>query len=225
MAATKIEEIEPRIAEKLTASLKSVLAELRYHLPENYEPRISLLDANRRKKRSNASADHWSPESGRIEIRFEPSRTETRAGVAGAIAQSQSPHKPSQTEGDLDQDQAQPELLKHLIKSLDSAESRPGWNFVPLRKFRDEIFPAEHTSSTDVERRSVLRCAIDKKLILIGKVENPKAPAFPVTTIRLNRLNSEVQNLLGTSHYQSLDFHPVRITGEPLSATILRERR
>ena len=114
-----------------------------------------------------------------------------------------------------------------LINALARAESRPGWSFVPLRKFRDEILGAEHLPSlrTEVERQSVLRSAIDKKLVLVGKVPNPKTPEFPVTTIRLNRLMPEVQQVLGTSNPADLDFHPIDIRGEPLSATILRERR
>jgi hypothetical protein len=40
----------------------------------------------------------------------------------------------------------------------------------------------------------------------------------------LNRLLPEVQEVLGTPK-RSLDFHPIHIKGEPLSATILRERR
>ena len=113
-----------------------------------------------------------------------------------------------------------------LLKALDRAESTPGWSFVSLKKFRDEILPLEDVPSirSDVERQNVLRSAIDKRLILRGKVENPKSPQFPVTTIRLNRLLPEVQEVLGLPE-KNLDFHPIHIKGEPLSATILRERR
>ena len=30
-----------------------------------------------------------------------------------------------------------------LLRALDRAESTPGWNFVSLKKFRDEILPLE----------------------------------------------------------------------------------
>jgi len=56
-------------------------------------------------------------------------------------------------------------------------------------------------------------------------VPNPKSPQFPVTTVRLNRLMPEVKVVLGQNGSSDLDFHPVEIAGEPLSATILRERR
>jgi hypothetical protein len=113
-----------------------------------------------------------------------------------------------------------------LIRALDRAESTPGWSFVSLKKFRDEILPVENISylDSDVLRQNALRYAIDKRLILRGKVQNPKSPQFPVTTIRLNRLLPEVQEVLGLPK-KDLDFHPIHIKGEPLSATILRERR
>ena len=70
----------------------------------------------------------------------------------------------------------------------------------------------------------MLRSAIDKRLILKKPVPNPKSPQFPVTSIRLNRLMPEVQEVLGHPK-RDLDFHPIHIKGGPLSATILRERR
>lgn len=109
---------------------------------------------------------------------------------------------------------------------MDDAESTPGWNFVSLKKFRDEILPSANVPSirSDVERQSVLRSTIEKRLILKKPVPNPKSPQFPVTSIRLNRLMPEVQEVLGLPK-KDLDFHPIHIKGEPLSATILRERR
>ncbi|MGA7630822.1 MAG: hypothetical protein WCB11_08635 [Terriglobales bacterium] len=116
-----------------------------------------------------------------------------------------------------------------LIKALDRAESTPGWKFVSLKKFRDEVLPYEPTAPgvfqpSDVRWQDAIRSAIEKRLILVGKVPNPKSPQFPVTSIRLNRLLPDVQEVLGHAK-QDLDFHPIHIKGEPLSATILRERR
>jgi hypothetical protein len=120
-------------------------------------------------------------------------------------------------------------LANRLLRALDRAESTPGWNFVSLKKFRDEILPSEPFSPgafqpADVHWQDAIRSAIEKRLILVGKVPNPKSPQFPVTSIRLNRLMPEVQEVLGLPK-RDLDFHPIHIKGEPLSATILRERR
>jgi hypothetical protein len=230
---TRIEQVEPQFAQKLDSPLKNVLQELRYSIPENSSLRVSLLDASGRKKRSDAAADNWSPETGRIEIRFEI----PRSGDKEVTADSVSPVRSSPASGgELSGSgatrsnyvhPAETDLVQALVRALDHAEAKPGWNFVPLKKFRDEILPSEHIPSmrTDVERQNVLRSAIEKRLVLVGKVPNPKAPEFPVTTIRLNRLLPQVQAILGTLNTPDSDFHPVEIRGEPLSATILRERR
>jgi len=219
----KIEQLEPQLAQKLGVPLKSILHELQHSVPEHYQVRISLLDANRRKKRSDASADNWSPDSGRIEVWFEPG--DAQAAVSQPASARNDRSKQSEPGVDVHPSEADP--LRVLVAALDRAESRPGWNFVPLKKFRDEILPAELVPSmqTDVERQNVLRSAIEKRLVLVGKVPNPKAPEFPVTTVRLNRLMPEVKTLLGQTVDADLDFRPIEIRGEPLSATILRERR
>lgn len=228
----KIEQLEPQLAQKLGTPLKNILRELQRSVPEHYQVRISLLDAKRRKKPRNASADNWSPESGRIEVRFEPGNdvagesptefpslqsTEPSSTSTNGVAQEMYVH-PSEAD-----------LLKALVKALDKAESKPGWNFVPLKKFRDEMLSTEHVPSmkTDVERQSVLRSAIEKKLVLVGRVPNPKIPEFPVTTVRLNRVMPAVKSILGEQddEAEDLDFHPVEIRGEPMSETIIRERR
>jgi hypothetical protein len=223
----KIEQLEPQFAQKLDTPLKHILRELQYSIPDNYKSRVALLDSTGRKKKSNASAENWSPESGRIEIRFEPIRAEQKSPAqskSDAVENASLSGKP--VPGTYIHP-AEADLLTLLVKTLNRAESKPGWNFVPLKKFRDEILPAEDPSSmrTEVERQNVLRSAIDKRLILVGKVPNPKAPEFPVTTIRLNRLMPEVQRIIGGAQNSALDFEPVEIRGEPLSTTILRERR
>ena len=225
-----IKDVEPELAKKLVEPLRNALRNLSYSSPEHYQIRVFLLDERGRKKRSNAAAQSWSPDSGRIEIRFEPTsqeqeelcsqtprRTENTTsseheGSAAKLADS-SPHlHPAEAE---------------LLRALNRAESKPGWNFVLLKKFRDEILPQEHLTSmrTQVEQHNTLRSVIEKRFVLLGKVPNPKSPQFPVTTIRLNRLMSEVRVALGQKANADLDFQPVEIQGEPLSATILRERR
>jgi len=212
----RIDQLEPELAQKLVSPLRNILHELRYAVPGQYQLRVSLLDANGRKKRSDASADNWSPESGRIEIRFElPPESRKIAGPAvphGAEMKSSSES-----------------LEAKLLRALDRAESTPGWNFVSLRKFRDEILPREPFAPgafqpTDVHWQEAIRVAIEKRFILVAKVPNPKSPQFPVTSIRVNRLMPEVQEMLGQPR-KDLDFHPIHIKGEPLSAIILRERR
>ncbi len=222
-----VKEVELEFGRKLDNALADILQELGYTVPQSHQIKASLLDSNGRKKRSSASADHWSPVLGRIEIRFEPiaqQQSQINSQTSQTAAKESSPKAEKLSKDIAGVLPAEADLLI----ALDRAESKPGWNFVPLKKFRDEILPQEHLPSlanTDVHHRSVLESVINKKFVLVGKVPNPKSPQFPVTTIRLNRLMPEVKVVLGQTNSQDLDFHPVEISGEPLSATILRERR
>ena len=231
----KIQEVEPRLAQELDNPLKQILEASRYFVPENYKAKVFLLDASGRKKKSNSSADNWSPESGRIEIRFEPGRLSEKAKtVAGTKGLAPLSAEPEATVSKVARPvgpavATTPDLVERLIKALDQAESTPGWHFVSLKRFRDEVLPSEPFppgafQPADVHWHEAIRQAIDTRVVLLGKVANPKSPQFPVTTIRLNRLMPEVKAVLGQEESVDLGFHPVEIKGEPLSATIIRER-
>lgn len=219
-----VKEVELEFGRKLDNAIADILQDLGYSLPKSHQVKASLLDSSGRKKRSNASADNWSPAVGRIEIRFEPIEQTPVNSQIPQTAAKEALTKPENFAAGVPG--VHPAELE-LLRALDRAESRPGWNFVPLKKFRDEILPQEHLPSmrTDVEQRNVLNSVIEKKFVLVGKIPNPKSPQFPVTTIRLNRLLPAVKGALGQNDNQDLDFRPVTILGEPLSATILRERR
>jgi hypothetical protein len=229
MKKISIEQVEPRFAEELDPPLKAVLKQLGYSIPDGFRLRVSLLQADGRKKRRNAGAYTWTPESEPAQFWLEPSTTTETVPIAAvepepapALGVTGSSASPSGGAATVYVHPAEAELLK----ALDRAESTPGWSFVSLKKFRDEILPSENVPSirSDVERQNVLRSAIDKRLILKKPVPNPKSPQFPVTSIRLNRLMPEVQAVLGQPK-KDLDFHPIHIKGEALSAIILRERR
>jgi hypothetical protein len=236
MSKINIEQVESSIAEELDKPLKAALKRHGYPIHESLRLRLSLLNADGRKKRSNAVAHAWSPEKSEpAQFWLEPS-TATEAASPAAVAQqvhaatpapalkvtSASPGAGDASSASVAVHPAEAELLR----ALDRAESTPGWSFVSLKKFRDEILPSADVPSirSDVERQNVIGSAIEKRFILTGKVQNPKSPQFPVTTIRLNRLMPEVQRVLGLPK-KNLDFHPIHIKGEPLSAIILRERR
>ncbi len=227
-----IEQVESSIAEELDKPLKAALKRHGYPIHESFRLRLSLLNADGRKKRSNAVAQAWAPEKSEPAQFWleplavaEPVRTSEIAARAETLHPSGEPSpkaSPDSTGESLNVHPAEAELLR----ALDRAESTPGWSFVSLKKFRDEILPVENIPylRSDVERQNALRYAIDNRLILRKPVPNPKSPQFPVTSIRLNRLMPKVQAVLGQSR-KDLDFHPIHIKGEPLSAIILRERR
>jgi len=230
MEQLKIDQVEPRFANELETPLKTALKKLGYSVPDSFRLHVKLLKADGGKKRSNASAHTWAPESEAMQIWLEPSlAAEVPSAPNAAVVTKPTPAS------DAVSAQALPErsesLYVHpaeaeLLRALEHAESTPGWSFVSLKKFRDEILPSANVPSirSDVERQSVIASAIEKRFILTSKVQNPKSPQFPVTAIRLNRSMPAVQAALGLPK-RDLEFRPIHIKGEPLSAIILRERR
>jgi hypothetical protein len=196
-----IQEIESRLEEDLS-KLRS--SEYKSLVPAGFRAQVQLLGKDGRKKRKNAPADSWTPESGEIRIRFEPIPSTD-------VKKSRSASDP----------------LADVIRSLDRAESTPGYDFVALKWFRDTFLLAEEFewAASDTARQAAIRQAIEKRLILTSKVQNPKSLQFPVTVIRLNRLLPEVRTILGSEAALDSGFDPVEIRGEQLSATVLRERR
>ncbi|HTV65454.1 MAG TPA: hypothetical protein VMD98_07620 [Bryocella sp.] len=226
MSTAKIGQVELDAAQNLEIPLKSVLKQLGYSVSQQDQLHIEL-HARNRKIRSDASAEHWSPDEGWIKLYFAPAAGETetqRSDIASAASSSAestgNSTAPSQA---VHMHPVEAEILRALAR----AEATPGWSFVPLKKFRDEILPSEQPTAMhpDAVHQQMLRSAIEKRFILVGKVPNPKSPQFPVTTIRLNRLRPEVREALGGGHVEDVDFRPVEIRGEPLSSTVLRERR
>jgi hypothetical protein len=227
-----IEQVESSIAEELDKPLKAALKRHGYPIHESFRLRLSLLNADGRKKRSNAVAQAWAPEKSEpAQFWLEPCAAGDPVRVSEVAAKVETLPPAGETVPKASPDATGKNLNVHpaeaeLLRALDRAESTPGWSFVSLKKFRDEILPVENIPylRSDVERQNALRYAIDKRLILRKPVPNPKSPQFPVTSIRLNRLMPEVQSVLGQPR-KDLDFHPIHIKGEPLSAIILRERR
>ena len=204
--------------------LRSVLNKIDPRLTK-YSPRISFVSGDQRKKRIDASADTWSPDSGAIRIRFEP----VPEAASGEEA-SPSPVPATESHGLGREPETEPEeagRLTDLVRALDRAESRPGYDFVALKWFRDVFLPAQGCawSASDAIRRDVLGGAIERRIILTSKVPNPRSPQFPVTAIRLNRTLQQTQAILGRREAVGSDFEPATIRGEGLSKTILRERR
>ncbi|MGA2132370.1 MAG: hypothetical protein ABSH50_08765 [Bryobacteraceae bacterium] len=116
---------------------------------------------------------------------------------------------------------------RDIVLTLAKAELDPELGFVSLKWFRDSYLPLQGHSWAAVpdQRERVLVNAIERKWILTSKVENPKNPQFPVTAIQLNRPLAEVRAILDSDPGFRSTFNPIVMTGEPLSETVLRERR
>ncbi len=173
---------------------------------------------NRRKKRSDAAAESWQPyNEGEIRIRF--------GGAAAASSPSELPEEgPVEREEPGYEDRGEPgyeddeyytpqegidQYRADLIRSLDRAEQRDGFEFVALKWFRDLFLPAEQHAWVDSQeaRSRELRDAIDDRAVLTYKVPNPRAPEFPTTAIRVNRRHPDAVDVLGET-WTGIDDYP-----------------
>jgi hypothetical protein len=185
-------------------------------LPNGYQCEVHLHRGNRKKRRDAQFEGNWDPDVDSIRIAFSPAEKDVES-AAGDVASPSIPAKLDPAE----------DRLSDVLRALDRAEGRPGYEFVSLKWFRDTALASEGLSwaaDTSV-RHDVLREAIDRRYILTSKVANPRPPNFPVTAIRLNRQMPEVSTALGSRASRPPAFHPVPIRGGPLSETVLRDRR
>lgn len=202
-----------------------IAAALAFLAPEGYHPVVELQEEGRKKRRT-ASAENWTPETGEILISFtkgprrhvqkpayssEPDVFEPRSipspqhdepiGSRAVKRTTASAHSSTQQE---------------VCGALDEVE-RQGRSFVALKWFRDEVLPAKFAwAARPEERQAVLAKAIEDGLIVTSRIANPRSP-FPTTTIRLNRSRVAFEE-------STRRFAPIRIQGEPLSSTLLRDR-
>jgi hypothetical protein len=212
-----IEQVESQFEEKVHEALRELQL-----LPEGFKHSVRFHGKAKDKKRTASFENSWSPETDSIYIRFEKADERSSTAVT-TISSAAPPHRIiAQSAAP-----ASADPLSDLIRALDRAESRPGYDFVALKWFRDTALPSSALPWTDSDtaRQDTLRTAIDRRLVLTSRVPNLKSPQFPVTAIRLNRLMPDVQRILGNGNEHPLDFQPVDIRGESMSATILRERR
>lgn len=213
-----IKDVEKQLEERVFEALEELNLK-----PKNYDCNVRL-HGQQRDKKSNASFENsWSPDTDTIRIEFHPTMDEPRAGSQSGVTGPPDFHidagsQPSPSASD---------PVSDLIRALDRAEAHPGFKFVALKWFRDTALPEEGFAwATDHSaRQRALSDAIKKRLILTNSEPNPKAPQFPVTTIRLNRWMPEVKIILGIPDDRMSDFQPVQIRGENLSMTVLQDRR
>jgi hypothetical protein len=208
---TKNADIESQIAQKLSDTLRKAGV-----LPSGYQCDVHLHRGNRKKRRDADFEGNWDPDTDSVRIAFSPAEEDVEAAIE-EVAALPAMAKPETVE----------DRLADLVRALDRAEGRPGYDFVSLKWFRDTALPHEgfSWSADEATRHDVLREAIDRRLILTNKIANPRPPNFPVTAIRLNRLMPEVSSALGVKNSGVPGFRPVKIRGESLSATVLHDRR
>lgn len=211
------EMIEEVLNELAFTQDPGVVRAVRFLSPPGYQAIVELCSENGRSKRRDASADAWSPEYDEVRIYFE--RIEGDDPIPRASRASRADHHAS------NEDEAEPALpadmdarMKELCTALAEAE-RGGHAFIALKWFRDSFLPrkAFRWNQHPETRQSVLAEAIQRGVVITSKIANPKTPAYPTTTIRLNRAEAGIPQ-------EAQRFQPVDVQGEPVAVTIDAER-
>lgn len=216
----------PALAAQLPAALKPLV---RLSPRKGFRVQVSLRRGNAKDSRQvkqNAPASRWLPDSGLVAIMYRPSTPEEDQAAESTVEDVQdSLAKPAETATKPAETASDP--VQDIVMALARAEKDPQLGFVSLKWFRDTYLPQQGYPWAAIpdERQRVLVNAIDRNWILTSRVANPKNPQFPVTAIKVNRPLSEVHSILEQEPGPRSGFNPVAMRGEPLSQTVLRERR
>jgi hypothetical protein len=193
---------------------------LHFLAPPGYQAIVELCGENGRSKRRNASAEMWSPEEDEVRIYFERAD-----GSEDAPRTTRAPRAAAEHSFDEDDDGQEAVIpadidarVKELCAALAEAE-RGGHAFIALKWFRDSFLPrkAFRWNQNPESRQAVLAEAIQRGVVLTSKIANPKTPAYPTTTIRLNRAEAGIPD-------EAQRFHPVAVHGDSIAEAIEEER-
>jgi hypothetical protein len=195
---------------------------LHFLAPPGYQAIVELCSENGRSKRRNASAESWSPEEDEVRIYFE--RSDDAEPASPRSARASRPivdHDDEEDDDDSQEAQIPADLdarVKELCAALAEAE-RGGHAFIALKWFRDSFLPrkAFRWNQHPESRQAVLAEAIQRGVVLTSKIANPKTPAYPTTTIRLNRAEAGMPE-------EAQRFHPVTVHGDSIAEAIEEER-
>ena len=227
------EEMIEEALEELSFSTDPGLSRaLRFLAPPGYQAIVELCGENGRSKRRNANADTWTPEEDEVRIYFErvgedgeaedadyedvPRAAQPRARASRTASPAFEDGNVADGHGNLPPDID--DRIKELCATLAEAE-RGGHAFIALKWFRDSFLPRKAFSwnQSPESRQMILAEAILRGVVMTSKIPNPKTPAYPTTTIRLNRAEAGVPE-------EAQRFRPVAVHGEALISTLDDDR-
>jgi hypothetical protein len=216
------EIIEEALNELAFSSDPGIARALHFLAPSGYQAIVELCSESGRSKRRNASAETWSPEEDEVRIYFE--RVDD-GEAAPRLTRAPRPVIDHDDDGNDDDDSQEAQIpadldarVKELCAALAEAE-RGGHAFIALKWFRDSFLPRKtfRWNQNPESRQGVLAEAIQRGVVLTSKIANPKTPAYPTTTIRLNRAEAGMPE-------EAQRFHPVTVHGESIAEAIEAER-
>jgi hypothetical protein len=231
------EIVEEGLNELAFSSDPGLARALRFLAPPGYQAIVELCGENGRSKRRNASADSWSPEEDEVRIYFErvgDGEVLPRQERAPRALASHATNHTANHDGDYNSDHGYDDedndgqeavipadldaRVKELCAALAEAE-RGGHAFIALKWFRDSFLPrkAFRWNQHPESRQAVLAEAIQRGVVVTSKIANPKTPAYPTTTIRLNRAEAGIPD-------EAQRFHPIHVHGDSIAEAIQEER-
>src|SRR5579863_7580778 len=215
------EIIEEALNELAFSSDPGMARALRFLAPPGYQVIVELCSETGRSKRRNASAETWSPEEDEVRIYFERIEGDEPVQRSARNSSRNSDRHEHRYEED-DVHESSPADLDSRVKELCGAlaeAERGGHAFIALKWFRDSFLPRKsfRWNQNPESRQAILAEAIQRGVVLTSKIANPKTPAYPTTTIRLNRAEANIPE-------EAQRFHPVAVSGGSVVEVIEEER-
>ncbi len=202
------EIIEEALSELAFSQDPGLARALRFLAPPGYQAIVELCSENGRSKRRNAPADSWSPEDDEVRIYFE--RLDDNAAPARQSRGSRAPIEHNFEEDEEESAVVPADLdarVKELCAALAEAE-RGGHAFIALSGSETHSYREKRSAGTSIRNQDRL-CwprQFRRGVVLTSKIANPKTPAYPTTTIRLNRAEAGIPD-------EAQRFHPLVDTG------------
>ena len=146
-----VEQVESLFEQKVYEALRELDL-----LPEGFKHRVRFHGEKKDKKKTADFEKNWRP-SDSIRIWFEPGEEASKPLSKPAAKSTSTPPASSPTRSSA----VATDPLSDLIRALDRAETRRGYDFVSLKWFRDAALPSAGFSwaSADATRQNVLRSA------------------------------------------------------------------
>jgi len=235
------EIIEEALEDLAFTTDPGLMRALQFLAPAGYSAIVELCGENGRSKRRNANASVWNPEEDEIRIYFErvdengdPESDYEPAHEIGnqrvrPVLQPRARAVPRPFAAPIEEGNSieegngglPPDIddrIRELCGTLAEAE-RGGHAFIALKWFRDSFLPRKSYiwNQNPESRQMILAEAIQRGVVLTSKIPNPKTPAYPTTTIRLNRAEAGVPE-------EAQRFRPIAVQGEALTTTLDDDR-
>lgn len=175
-------------------SLPPVLDALNVLVPRGFRVHVELCPyADTPEDEMRARVQPWDAANGEIALSFEPLRDEPREEPREERRDERREEAPRAAPTPPDVATAQRDVIAIVAR----AENDPSFSFLALKFLRDTLLPRQIGWARDPQEAQIqINRSIDAGILVTGKVENPRMPAYPVTTVSLNRESGLVQEVL-----------------------------